>query len=113
MLLSGSTYPSLSLSIPVYYILCVHIDRTIEAASGFTSTHAQTFARAVRGKLEQYREQIFNDRAMVAGVVDPRTKGAILEKVGISVARQRETFVRFFEKFHENMSVMHMKFKEA
>ena len=95
----------------MYYILCLHIDRTIDASSGFTSTHAQTFARAVRRKLEQYHELIFNDRAIVAAVVDPRTKGAVLEKVGISVAQQRESFVRFFEKFHQNMSVSNIKLR--
>ena len=84
-LMSGSTYPTLGLAVPVFYVIQQHVTKSIqEAESAFNSPHHTTiFARAVQSKLNDYEVKIRRKEALMAAALDPRIK-MCMQKVGVS-----------------------------
>lgn len=50
-LMSGSSYPTLGLIVPVFSTLMEHVHVTIDAQTGFRSQHPKKFATVVKDKL--------------------------------------------------------------
>ena len=55
VMMSGSTYPTLGMVIPVFEIIKKHVDDAIGSRGGFRSTHTSRFAKSVQEKLNEYQ----------------------------------------------------------
>lgn len=77
VLMSGSTYPTLGLVVPVMFGIKQHVEESIGATERFTSVHTQQFAEAVKAKLDEYHEVIHQNVVIIAAALDPRVKNLL------------------------------------
>ena len=83
-MMSGSTYPTLGLAVPAFYIIQQHVVKSIQATeSAFNSPHTVVFAKAVQSKMKQYEMKIRRKEALMAAALDPRIK-MCMEKIGVN-----------------------------
>lgn len=101
VLMSGSTYPTLGLAVPVFFMIKQHVKRAITAEAGFTSTHTIKFAKAVLGKLNEYEDKIRGREVLIAAALDPRVK-SLLQKIGVDKNMVKQYIVEEFETFYES-----------
>ena len=74
-MMSGSTYPTLGLAVPVFFMIQQHVSKSIcEAESAFSSPQTIIFAKAEQSKLKEYEVKIRRKEALMAAALDPRIK---------------------------------------
>jgi galactitol-specific phosphotransferase system IIB component len=96
VLMSGSSYPTLGLVVPVFYMIKEHVHKAIKAQSGFKSTHTIKFAKAVQSKLEAYDAKIKGSNVMMAAALDPRVK-CYIQKIGMDVNAIKRSLLEEFQ----------------
>lgn len=107
VMISGSTYPTLGIVIPVMHLLLNHCKSYIEANDGFRSSHATAFAQVVEGKLLSYWDRVCNPFTICGAVLDPRIKDHV-SRCDVSLARQTSTIKTMwrsrFESFYDKLT---------
>jgi hypothetical protein len=92
-LMSGSSYPTLGLTIPVFHVIMEHVKDSISHIAGFHSSQGRIFGDVIRESLQSYEQVIRVDAVTIAAALDPRVKG-LLPTIGIDsnhVLRMIET----------------------
>lgn len=89
-LMSGSTYPTAGMIVPVYFSLMEHVKTTMQQSTFFKSDDAKEFARHVKNKMEKYYSLILNNNNFIAAALDPRIKGNCLSECGCSINEQKQ-----------------------
>ncbi|CEO99923.1 hypothetical protein PBRA_007657 [Plasmodiophora brassicae] len=76
--------------------LMEHVHVTIDAQTGFRSQHAKKFATVVKDKLIAYQSLVLSDHALVASILDPRSKSS-LEECGVDIAALKASVITLYE----------------
>jgi hypothetical protein len=95
--MSASEYPTLGLSVPVYFLLQQHVDKAIASDSVFNSEFTARFASAVRQKLNYYADLVRQREVILAAALDPRVKH-VLSKFGLSESSIKLQLVEEWEQ---------------
>jgi hypothetical protein len=103
-LMSGSTYPTLGLAVPVFYAIQTHVQNATLCTDGFRSSHSKEFAKAVKTKLDDYEENMINTHAVISSVLDPRVKGS-LQNCGVDIESVKTEVIKVYEEEYKAASV--------
>ena len=101
VLMSASEYPTLGMVVPVFHLVSEHVRIAIAASTGFRSTHTIRFAKAVKTKLDEYRELVSCPEVQIAACLDPRVRPYLL-KIGISEENVKELIRKDYELEYES-----------
>ena len=100
-LMSGSSYPTLGLAVPIFYQLQKQVNDTILSSNGFRSSHSKKFALAVQSKLRDYEDLLVNRHAVISAVLDPRVK-SMLVNCGIDINDAKQLVISSYHLNYED-----------
>jgi Domain of unknown function (DUF4413) len=89
VLMSGSSYPTLGMTLPVMHIITAKAPHAVSSPDGFGSEHTKQFAGAVLRKLEEYRNNTSHMYLQIAAALDPRVK-LLLRDMSVEIVELRK-----------------------
>jgi hAT family C-terminal dimerisation region len=77
VIMSGSTYPTAGLILPMFELITEHVALYHAKAASVGNDYMVRFATIVKAKLEDYRPHLTEPRILMAAALDPRIKNSL------------------------------------
>lgn len=101
--MSASSYPTLSLVLPVIYLIKKHVNAAITADTSLCSTHTTRFAQAMKPKLDACDTLMQLEEIKLAAFVDSGIK-SLLQDIEIPTQNIKAVVVEEWDSFHDARS---------